>query len=124
MKILIAEDDPIVLATLEYHLTRENFSTVSVKDGAEALAAMESFQPDLLITDILMPLMSGLQLIGIIRTGHNNKIPILVLSSVDQEDTVFEALSLGANDFITKPFTPGELNSRIKRLLHMKKKIV
>ncbi len=121
MKILIAEDDPIMLATLEHHLSRENFSIASVKDGAEALAIIESFKPDLLITDILMPLTSGLELIGIIRSNPNNKIPILVLSSVDQEDTVFEALSLGADDFITKPFTPSELNNRIKRLLHTKR---
>lgn len=122
MKILIAEDDPIMLATIEHFLTMENFSFVSAKDGTEALAALQSFKPDLLITDILMPLTSGLELIGIVRSDPANKIPILVLSSVDQEETVYEALSLGANDYVTKPFTPEELNGRIKRLLKKKKK--
>ena len=112
-----------MLATIEHFLTMENFSFVSAKDGTEALVAMQSFKPDLLITDILMPLTSGLELIGIVRSDPANKLPILVLSSVDQEETVYEALSLGANDYITKPFTPDEFNSRIKRLLKKKKKI-
>ncbi len=122
MKILIAEDDPIMLALIGKQLEKDNYSIVGARDGNEALLAMESFTPDLVITDLLMPFTSGLELIGIIRSNHGKKIPIIVLSVLDEEATVMEAFSLGADDFLTKPFKGGELLIRIKRLLSQNKK--
>ena len=121
MKILIAEDDPIMLALLERQLTLEKYTIFSTTDGREALQSLDSFKPDLIITDILMPYTSGLDLIGIVRSDAKNKIPILVLSALDQEGTVLEAFSMGADDFITKPFNPQELSMRVKRLLNANK---
>lgn len=117
MKILIAEDDPIMLALIERQLKLEKYTTFSTTDGREALQSLDSFKPDIIITDILMPYTSGLDLIGIVRSDPRNKIPILVLSALDQEATVLEAFSMGADDFITKPFNPQELSMRVKRLL-------
>lgn len=82
---------------------------------------METFKPDLIITDIVMPFTSGLELIGIVRSS-GIKIPILVLSAMDEEATVLEALSLGADDFIIKPFNTTEFSMRVKRLLAQQKK--
>jgi len=122
MKILIAEDDIIMLETIKAQLTKDNYTILGTNDGREALQAMENFQPDLIITDILMPYTSGLELIGIIRSEKDQKIPILVLSALDEEATVLEAFSMGANDFLSKPFKPTELTIRVKRLLNNAKK--
>ena len=121
MKILIAEDDPVMLSVLKYQLKKENYSVSANADARDALLALESFKPDLIITDILMPFTSGLEFIGIVRTS-GSKTPILVVSALDQESTVLEALSLGADDFITKPFMGTELSTIVKRLLNLKKK--
>jgi len=122
MRILIAEDDPIMLETIKEQLKKDDYTVLGTNDGREALQAFESFGPDLIITDILMPYTSGLELIGIIRSEKDPKLPILVLSALDEEDTVLEAFSMGANDFLSKPFKPAEFNIRVQRLLNMGKK--
>jgi two-component system response regulator VicR len=116
MKILVVEDDAIMLASIEHQLQQEGFCVSTANNGREAMLAFETESPDLVITDILMPLTSGLEFLGTIRSGYN-KIPILVLSALDEEDTVIEAFNLGADDFLTKPVKPGELSARVKRLL-------
>jgi DNA-binding response OmpR family regulator len=116
MKILVAEDEPLMLMAIEAKLKNDGFEVTGVSDGQQALRAIEQSLPDLIITDILMPYTSGLELIGIVRTNET-KIPIIVLSSLGQEDTVMEAFQLGADDFITKPFNPTELSVRVNRLL-------
>ena len=122
MKILIAEDDPIMLETIKEQLRQDEYTVFGTNDGREALQAFDSFKPDLIITDILMPYTSGLELIGIIRSEKDPKIPILVLSALDEEATVLEAFSMGADDFLSKPFKPAEFNIRVKRLLTIAKK--
>lgn len=117
MKILVAEDEPLMLMAIVAKLKNEGFEVVGSPDGREALKALEAFTPDLIITDILMPYTSGLELIGIVKSNQLKKIPIIVLSGLGQEDTVMEAFQLGADDFITKPFNPTELSVRVKRLL-------
>lgn len=116
MKVLVAEDEEIMLLTISAKLKNEGFEVVGVGDGREALKILENFTPDIIITDIMMPYISGLELISIVKAG-NTKIPIIVLSGLGQENTVMEAFQLGADDFITKPFNPNELFVRVKRLL-------
>lgn len=120
MKILVAEDEPLMLMAIEAKLKNEGFEVIATADGREALNSLEKAAPDLIITDILMPYTSGLELISIVKSGENKKIPIIVLSGLGQEDTVMEAFQLGADDFITKPFNPTELSVRVKRLLKIK----
>ena len=117
MKILVAEDEPLMLMAIEAKLKNEGFEVIGTQDGRQALKALETTLPDLIITDILMPYTSGLELISIVKSNQNKKIPIIVLSGLGQEDTVMEAFQLGADDFITKPFNPTELSVRVKRLL-------
>ena len=119
MKILIAEDDPLMMVVIKQQLTNEGYILSINTDGREALEALEAFKPDLIITDILMPFTSGLDLISVVRSS-GNKVPILVLSAMDLEATVLEALTLGANDYISKPFKPAEISVRVKRLLKIK----
>ena len=77
---------------------------------------INSQELDLVISDIMMPYSSGLELIGFIKEKFNNKIRTIILSGMGQENVVLEAFRLGATDFITKPFSPNELSMRINRL--------
>ena len=117
-KILVAEDEPIMLMAIEAKLRNDGFEVMGVADGQQAIAAFDGFIPDLVLTDILMPHTSGLEVIGVIRSKHSH-LPILVLSGIGEEETVLEAFNVGADDFITKPFNPSELSVRVKRLLKL-----
>ncbi len=120
MKILIAEDDPISLLLLQKQLASEAFELCIAVDGHEAFNKLMEFQPDLLVTDLMMPRTSGLELIGKARANYKNKLRILVLSAMDDESTVMEALSIGADDFIIKPAQQQELLRKIKQLCKFK----
>lgn len=122
MKILVAEDEPITAAVLKKKLIDEGYEVLAVTDGREAIEAIDIFSPDLIITDILMPLTSGLELIGIVKSRTDKKIPIIVLSAMGQESIVLEAFEIGADDFLTKPFNAVELIMRVKRFAVKKKK--
>lgn len=118
MKILVAEDEPLMSAAISGRLRSEGYEVIVALDGREALKAIESENPDLIITDILMPFTSGLELIGVVKSNPTFNIPVIVLSGMGQEATVMEAFELGADDFLTKPFNPGELSMRVKRALN------
>jgi two-component system, OmpR family, response regulator VicR len=116
MKILICEDEEIMLTALEFRLRKQGFSVVKAEDGQQALNRFLESTPDLIIADIMMPHISGLELIQIIRTKYNSKVPVIVISALEYEDIVLQAFKLGATDFITKPFKPHELILRIKKI--------
>jgi two-component system, OmpR family, response regulator VicR len=115
MRILIAEDDDLMRKTIEFRLKRDGHEVIVTNDGREAMEKIAEHMPDLIITDIMMPYTSGLELTGGVRQKYATHIPIIVLSGMGQEDVVMEAFQLGADDFITKPFSPNELSLRIKR---------
>lgn len=118
MKILIAEDEQVTLLTLEQCLKGEGYDVMTAKDGREALHKLDAFAPDLVLTDIMMPFTSGLELIGIVKSSPQKRhIPIIVLSAIDEESTVMQAFRLGADDFLCKPFNAQELILRVKRFL-------
>lgn len=116
-KILIVEDDKIMLKTLEFKLEKEGYEIVKAEDGRVASQLIEEQEFDLVITDIMMPFITGLELVDIIKNKIQQNTKIIVLSSVGQEDTVLQAFELGADDFMSKPFSPNELNMRVKKLL-------
>lgn len=120
MKILIAEDEAMMLAALEKNLRDDGYEVITTTDGQEAIENFHKHHPDLIITDILMPYTSGLELIGVVKSNPEFQVPVIVLSALGQEATVMEAFNLGADDFITKPFNPTELSLRVKRLLKRK----
>lgn len=114
MKILVAEDESIMLKTIEMRLKKDGHTVIATANGRDALEEIEKQQPDLVITDIMMPYSSGLEIVGKVKSGEK-KIPVIVLSSMGQENVVLEAFALGADDFITKPFSPSELSMRVRR---------
>jgi two-component system, OmpR family, response regulator VicR len=118
MKVLICEDDLMTLKALEHKLRNEGYDTITVLDGKQAIEMLNSLKDiDLLLTDLHMPLISGLELISHVRNELKSNMPIVMLTRVGLEDTVLHAFELGADDYITKPFSPEELSLRIKRLL-------
>ena len=115
MLILIVEDDILLLKTLEFKLIKEGYMVVTLKNGFDAIEYLKENEPDLIVTDIMMPFINGLEIISFVRNEKKSKVPIIVLSSAGLEKTVLEAFQLGADDFVTKPFSPNELSIRIKK---------
>ena len=116
MKILVAEDEPIMQKTIALRLKKDGHDVITTDNGREALSLISSENPDLVITDIMMPYASGLEIVASIRSS-GKKLPVIVLTAMGQENVVLEAFQLGADDFIAKPFSPNELSMRVKRLL-------
>lgn len=117
MKILVCEDDTMTLMALNHRLLQEGYDVTTVRDGAEAKQKLSESQFDLMLTDLHMPIVDGLELIRYVRNDLKLNIPIVMLTRVGAEDMVMKAFELGADDYITKPFSPNELSIRIKRLL-------
>ena len=115
MKILVAEDEPIMLKTIALRLRKDGHEVIVADNGRDAMEHIDAHKPDLIITDIMMPYSSGLEIVGKVK-GQDNKTPVIVLSAMGQENVVLEAFNLGADDYITKPFSPNELSMRVKRL--------
>ena len=120
MRILVAEDEPLILKAIETKLLRENYSVICCSNGRDAWDMIEENTPDLVITDILMPFCSGLELTSRIKSGHLQHTSVIILSSLTQENVIVEAFNMGADDFIAKPFSFAELSIRVKRLLRLK----
>jgi two-component system, OmpR family, response regulator VicR len=117
MKILVVEDDYMMIRAIQHKLKSEGYEVDAVADGIKACEMIAQADYDLVMTDILMPFVGGFELINKIRNELNLKMPIIVLSSLSNEDSIIEAFKLGADDYITKPFSPNEVSIRVKRLL-------
>jgi two-component system KDP operon response regulator KdpE len=114
--ILVVDDEPAIRRLLRTSLSSQGFQVLEAADGKHALAEIERSQPDLVILDLGLPDISGLDLIRTVRAG-GSAIPILVLSSRADETGKVEALDLGADDYVTKPFGTGELFARVRAAL-------
>lgn len=116
-KILVIEDERIMLKVIEFRLRKDGFDVQIAEDGKAGLEIVQHWQPDIIVTDIMMPYISGLEIISTVRNELQLQTPIIVLSAVGLEKTVVEAFGLGADDFITKPFSAEELSIRVRKNL-------
>lgn len=116
-KIVIAEDNTLLSSLLKFRLEKEGYKLLIAENGKDAIQLIEQHQPELILTDIMMPFISGLEVISHVRNKLNMASPIIVFSAAGQEEIVLKAFNLGATDFMSKPFSPNELVIRIKRLL-------
>ena len=117
-KVLIADDEPNIVTSLEYLMTKRGYRVEVARDGEEALALVESFQPDLVLLDVMMPRRSGYEVCQKIRSREDwRHIRIVMLSAKGREAEVSKGLSLGADAYVTKPFSNRELVERIAALL-------
>jgi two-component system OmpR family response regulator len=114
-KILVVEDDQTLLGVLKYNFVKEGYHVVTATDGAQALKTARKDKPDLIILDIMLPEMSGYEVCRILRKEMN--VPIVVLTARDDETDKVTGLDLGADDYITKPFSMRELLARVRALL-------
>lgn len=114
--ILIVDDEPPIRRLLRTSLASQGFQVTEAENGSDALAAIEESRPDLVILDLGLPDIDGSEVIRRLR-GDDNAVPILVLSSRSDEKGKVEALDLGADDFVTKPFGTAELFARIRAAL-------
>lgn len=119
MLILIAEDDELILKTIEHKLKKEGYEVIIARNGKEAIELIKVTDIDLVISDIMMPFASGTEILSAIKSFGKN-IPVIMLSGLGQEEVILDAFNLGAADFMVKPFSPTELILRIKRLTAQK----
>jgi len=120
-KIILAEDNSTLSLLLKFRLEKEGYKLLLAKDGKEAIEFVENENPDLVLADIMMPYFSGLEVISHMRNKLKKDTPVIIFSSAGQEEMVLKAFSLGASDFMTKPFSPNELVIRVKRLFSQSK---
>ena len=117
MKVLICEDDLVVLKTIQVALENENVETVSVKDGLLALEKLRNNTFDLIITDIHMPFHNGDDIIRLVREEQKRDTPIVMISSDAQDEVIQFALKQGVNEFVKKPVDPLNLQKKIRKFL-------
>jgi len=116
-RLLLAEDDELLASLLNFRLEKGGYEVMLSSDGREVKAQLTEYTPDLIISDIMMPYFSGMELIEYVRKELNLSTPIIIISSAGNEENVLTAFELGANDFISKPISPSELIVRIEREL-------
>jgi DNA-binding response OmpR family regulator len=113
-RILVVEDDETVSDIVTRYLERDSFAVESVTDGESALARVEAHQPDLIILDVMLPNMSGLE---VCRRLQSRRLPMVMLTARGEESDRIAGLELGADDYVVKPFSPRELVARVRSVL-------
>ena len=117
-QVLIADDDPLIASIVTHRLGKAGHTVRHVSDGAAVLAALDGQRPDLLILDIKMPEMDGLEVLRRIRAAPTPRpLPVIILTALSNEADVVRGFGLGADDYLVKPFSPTELSVRVERLL-------
>ena len=114
-KILVVDDEPKVLELIKAYLIKDGYQVLTAVDGQEALAKVQNHQPDLVILDLNLPEIDGLKVCSSIRSQSN--MPIIMLTARDDEVDKVVGLELGADDYVTKPFSPRELAARVSAVL-------
>jgi DNA-binding response OmpR family regulator len=114
-RILVVEDEAIVAEVVERFLRREGYETMVVGDGRQALSAVKRFMPDLIVLDLMLPEIDGLEVCRQVRA--QSETPIIMLTARAEETDKILGLGLGADDYVTKPFSPRELAARVQAVL-------
>lgn len=115
LKVMVVEDDQTLLSVLEYNLTKGGYQVVTASDGLEALEVARAERPHLVLLDIMLPKLDGLEVCRILR--KEGSVPILMLTARAEEVDKVVGLELGADDYLTKPFSMRELLARVKAML-------
>lgn len=116
--ILIAEDEPSILLSLEFLLVNAGYEVTVARDGAEALRLTESLRPDLIVLDIMLPIVNGFEVCQQVRNAaHLEHIKILMLTARGRESEISKGMLLGAHAYMTKPFATRELVRAVTQLL-------
>ncbi|MGV8945632.1 MAG: response regulator transcription factor [Lutibacter sp.] len=120
-KILIVDDEPNIVMSLEYIFKKENYEVFIARDGAEAIEIVENSIPDIILLDIMMPNVDGYQVLNYLKESEVlSKIKVIFLSAKNKATDIELGLQLGANKYISKPFAVKNLVKEVKDLLHKK----
>lgn len=116
--VLVVEDDPTILQLLEVNFEMEGFTVLRAADGLIGLEQAKSHAPDVIVSDVMMPTMSGLELVTALKEDATTRsIPIILLSAKAQGGDIREGMAAGADEYVTKPFEPLDLIDRVNALL-------
>ena len=117
-KILIVDDEPNIIISLEFLMKKEGFEVAVAVDGDEALAKVTSFSPDLMLLDVMMPKKSGIEVCEALRADPANAgLQIVMLTAKGRDTEVAKGLAIGADAYVTKPFSTKELVAKVKSML-------
>lgn len=117
-KILVVEDDRSIQSLISYKLKNSGFEVYLASNGAEALEFLAKNTVDLILADLMMPVMSGKEfLVAVKKNEFTKDIPVVILTAKTLENEVIEGLAMGADDYIKKPFSPAELIARVRNVL-------
>lgn len=117
-KILVADDEPFVLRSIEYTLSRAGYTVITAVDGEEALGKIRAENPDLVFLDIQMPRMDGNEVCRKLRDDPERKdLYVIVITAKGQESERLHSLQCGASEYITKPYSPRKMLERVKEIL-------
>jgi DNA-binding response OmpR family regulator len=117
MNILFAEDDDVLRNSLTFYLKNNGFTVTPVSNGLQVKELLKSTPFDLIITDLNMPFLGGMEVINFVRNELKSEAPIIVLTSFGIEKAELDAFEIGASEFVSKPFSPSILKARIDKLL-------
>ena len=116
--ILVVDDDPVILQLLQVNFEMEGFTVITAADGQEGVDRTRADRPDVIVSDVMMPKKSGLELVAELKGDPDTaSIPVLLLTAKAQQADIADGLEKGADDYVTKPFEPLELVDRVNRLL-------
>jgi DNA-binding response OmpR family regulator len=116
-RVLIADDEPNIVISLEFLMKQQGYETRVARDGDEALAEVESFRPDLVLLDVMLPRRSGFEVCQKLRADGWTDLRIVMLTAKGRDIEIEKGLALGADAYVTKPFSTGELVERVAGML-------
>ncbi|RKX42626.1 MAG: two-component system response regulator [Thermotogae bacterium] len=117
--ILVVDDSEVLRRIVVFNLVRNGYTVSEASDGEEALQKLKESTPDLVILDIMMPKMNGFEVLKVMKQDENlSKVPVIVLTAKGGENDLQEGLKLGADIFLTKPFSPGRLVEEVQRVIN------
>ncbi len=116
-KVLIVDDEPNIVTSLVFLMKKSGFETSVARDGDEALAEVERFHPDLVLLDVMMPKRDGFEVCQMLRAAGRTELKIVLLTAKGRETEVAKGLAIGADAYVTKPFSTRDLVDQVNRLL-------
>ncbi len=120
--VLVAEDEPHIMTLVKFKLRDAGFTVLPAEDGKKTLEIAQTQKPDLILLDVMMPLLNGYEVLEALKKDDNLKnIPVIMLTAKSFQHEVDEAIKKGADDYIIKPFSPAELVERVKKILDNRK---
>jgi two-component system phosphate regulon response regulator PhoB len=121
--ILIVDDEEDIIELIQYNLKNEGYSILTAEAGEQAIKIAKQARPDLIVLDLMLPGMDGLEVTRYLRSNEQTRdLPIVILTAKGEESDIITGLELGANDYISKPFSPKVLTARIRAILRRRRK--